>query len=248
MKIHVGGRRGSVPVSGKETVQYGGDTLSLLVEGSRGGQLILDAGTGLRNLVPLIRPRAALLLTHFHLDHLLGLPYLETCWPDKIISGRQNFREILSRIFSPPIWPVILKDFEAIQGGAAMNIMEFTVTFHPVCHPNGCWAICVEEPSENEKMVLATDLEWGKMTHEEQGAFIDFAKDVQNLYFDAHFLPEEIEAYRGWGHSTWQEAMAVAKACNARTLHPVHFAPIRTDSEIHAIVSSIGRLLNKDAP
>ena len=55
------------------------------------------------------------------------------------------------------------------------------------------------------------------------------------LIFDAHFLPEEYETYRNWGHSTWEDAIAVAEQCQARQLWLAHHAPQRTDDELDAL-------------
>ncbi len=75
MKVIFGGVRGSMPVTGEQYTVYGGDTTSLLVQGESGERIIIDAGTGLSHLLPHLgesNDPLVLLLTHYHLDHLMG--------------------------------------------------------------------------------------------------------------------------------------------------------------------------------
>ena len=59
------------------------------------------------------------------------------------------------------------------------------------------------------------------------------------MIFEAHFLPEEYETYRNWGHSTWEDAIAVAEQCQARQLWLAHHAPQRTDDELDALNAAL---------
>ena len=80
MKIFIAGARGSNPVAEASFMKYGGETTCLLVEGKEGDAIVLDAGTGIRKLAEPLRKRGQrdvlLLLTHYHLDHTVGLPSL----------------------------------------------------------------------------------------------------------------------------------------------------------------------------
>ena len=237
MKIRVGGWHGSMPV-GVE----GGGTIALLAEGAQGEQVVLDAGSGLLELWPAIRPGAVLAMTHFHLDHLLGLPLLAPKRLVCILSAREDAREILERVFAPPVWPVdpVGCPCETWRGGV-FGHGGLAVSFHPVAHPDGCHAIRVDEAATGESVVLATDMEWGAMGAAEREAFSEFARGVGRLYFDCHFLPEEIAAHRGWGHSTWEEALEAAKLCDAREVEPIHFAPGCGPEGVREIRRRMGR-------
>lgn len=235
MNIRVGGWHGSFPVSGPAVAAGGGDTVALLVGSAEGGQVILDAGSGIWNLLPDIRPGAVLAMSHFHLDHLAGLPLLAPKRLECILSARAGARGILARVFSPPVWPVdpVLCPCKRWEG--AFGHGGLAVSFHPVAHPDGCHAIRVDEPATGESLVLATDTEWGAMSPAERGAFAAFAQGAGDLYFDCGYLPEEIASHRGWGHSTWEEAVEAARMCGARALHPIHFAPACGDAQAGAI-------------
>ena len=79
------------------------------------------------------------------------------------------------------------------------------------------------------------------MTPEARARFIDFAAGTDCLFMDAHFLPEELPAHRGWGHSSWEEAVEAAEGCRAKTLRLIHHAPWRTDDELDAILAAAKR-------
>ena len=126
-RVIILGARGSVPVSSASHSRYGGATTCVLLQ--LGGQYaVLDAGTGLLGLPPelLAEPEMPVLLTHLHLDHLLGLPLCPYLFgrPDArmtIYSGVHEgigAREALSRLYSPPLWPVALSErltFRALE-------------------------------------------------------------------------------------------------------------------------------------
>lgn len=240
MKIRIGGWHGSFPVSGPTVAVGGGDTIALLVESGVGGQVILDAGSGLWNLLKDIRAGAVLAMSHFHLDHLIGLPLLMPKKLECILSARDDAGDVLARVFSPPVWPVDPVLCPCERWDEAFEHGGLAVAFHPVSHPDGCHAIRVEEPASGESVVLATDTEWGRMSPAEREAFAAFARGADHLYFDCAFLPDEIVSHRGWGHSTWQEAVEAARLCGARSLHPIHFAPACGDAQAADIRRQVG--------
>ena len=237
MKTIPGGLRGSFPVPTTDPVS--GATISLLVESADGTtQIILDAGTGTRNLLSRLRPGALLALTHFHLDHLLGLPLLSSRDLSAILSARPDAATILSRIYSPPVWPVPATDapFLPASPGRPHVHGSLSITYHPVAHPDGCHAIRIDEPSTGESLVLATDIEWSLMSPDDRAAFAAFAHDATDLWFDCHFLPTELPAHRGWGHSSWKEAIAAARLSRALHVHPLHFSPSCSPARAASII------------
>ena len=121
-----------------------------------------------------------------------------------------------------------------------------TIRWLPIHHPDGCVAYRIEEPATRTSVVVATDLEWGEATPVERTAFLAFCRQPAPpslLLFDAQFTATEYPEYKGWGHSTWPEAVEVAKATGAVRLRALHHAPWRKDRELDAIDQEIRRQL-----
>lgn len=237
MKVAMGGARGSLPVSGADKVRYGGDTFALLAEGRDGTQVLVDAGSGLRNLLPRLRPGGVLFFSHVHLDHLVGLPMLTKAWPRALVSPRGDLAEVIGRVYSPPVWPLELPAVEFPIPVPPMAVGGLSVSWQAVAHPDGCVAYRIDEPETGAALVVATDIEWQEMDPAAQAEFARFARGADLLVFDAHFRPEEYAEHRGWGHSTWADALDAARQAGAKKLWLMHHAPNRTDAEIDAISS-----------
>ena len=238
MKVAMGGARGSLPVSGAEMVRYGGDTFAFLAESADGAQVLVDAGSGVRNLLGRLRPGATLAFTHTHLDHLAGLPLLAEAWPAAMIFPRGDLPAVLKRVFSPPVWPVDLPPVDCPAAKPPLTVGGLRLSWLPVAHPDGGWSYRIDEPATGAAAVVATDIEWPAMSAAEQEAFVRHAAGADLLVFDAHYRPEEYEAHRGWGHSTWEHAVDALERSGARRLWLVHHAPDRTDGELDAIAAA----------
>ena len=150
MKVTLWGTRGSLAAPGADTTRYGGNTSCVQVEGTKRTQIVLDAGTGIRRLsaaIPQSLCRVDILLTHLHLDHILGLGFFGPLdSPECEIhiwgppSTTMDLRTRLSRYLSPPLFPIRLRDLASrltlheVPGGE-FQIGEFRVTASLVCHP-----------------------------------------------------------------------------------------------------------------
>ncbi len=238
MKVFLGGARGSFPVSGADQARHGGETFALLVEGRDGSQVLIDAGSGVRRLKERLRPGGVLFFTHTHLDHLLGLPMLEGAWPSRMILPRGGLEAVLERVFSPPVWPVRLPGAECGVPEAPVEVGGLRVSWREVAHPDGCHAYRVDEGGAG--VVVATDIEWGAMGEEAREGFGRFARGADLLVFDASYEPAEAAARRGWGHSTWAEAVDAARRSGAGKVWLIHHAPGRTDAELDAMGAAAG--------
>jgi phosphoribosyl 1,2-cyclic phosphodiesterase len=247
------GVRGSCPVSGKDHIKYGGHTPCASLETSNGEILIVDAGTGIRRLAEFLliekkeEPmRLHLLLTHFHLDHIQGLPFFSplyssgttlTIYAD--IKAEEIERQ-LGRLMGGKFFPVSFKETQAQKNFETVppegfDIGDFHIAFCPLRHPQG--SVAYKISSKDKTIVMATDTE-----HPENGIdmkLAEFAAGSDILVYDATFTPAEYEAEkRGWGHSTWLEGTKLAEEAAVRNLYLSHFNPDHSDSQIDGIVSS----------
>lgn len=252
MEIKFWGVRGSFPVWGKQFSRYGGHTCCASLLSSSGGRLIIDAGSGLKNLGEEMMKEPAVLaeplylfLTHFHLDHLLGLPFFAPLYSAraKIIfySSRPapQAREYLSRLMGPPFFPVSLaetpsqKEFRQIEPGQEVEVGDFRVSALALNHPQGSLAFRVEEDREGggeSSIVWATDTE--HPADMQQDPLVGFVQKADLLIYDAMFTPEDYPRYQGWGHSTWLYGTKLAREAQVRKLILAHLNPDYGDRRI----------------
>lgn len=226
--LEVRGVRGSFPlVNAKDP--FGGNTSCFFLR--RGGTgIVLDAGSGLsvlgrglqQNPVP---RRLYILLTHFHLDHILGFlsfdpffdPEREIC-----IYGPPGVRRTLEELIRPPYWPVTIARFPAsvrffeVSPGADYDLDGVHMTALEGRHPDG--SLYYRLDGDGKSLVYALDCEPDESLCAALGVF---AQNCGLLVWDAHFAPGE--ARPGWGHSTWEEGLEVARLAGAERVLMTHF-------------------------
>lgn len=247
MRIEFFGVRGSFPAAGKCDSEYGAATPCALLTGTSGESLILDAGTGLRPLGARLASaspsgplKATLLFTHFHLDHVFGLPFFDLLFLPRaeitFVSWRdpEELHEILGRLMTEPLFPVAFDDTPAKKtflkiGPEGMTLAGLNVRSCPLNHPQGCMAYRFEEGKRSA--VFATDTE-----HPAKGTdarLQGLAADASLLIYDAMYTPEEYAAGRiGWGHSTWEHGVELVKAAGVERLLLSHLNPDHSDRDI----------------
>jgi ribonuclease BN (tRNA processing enzyme) len=253
MKLIIGGVRGTNPVGQPDYMKYGGETTSFLVEGDAGERVLIDAGTGTRKLGQHLEQthKAAdvlLLLTHYHLDHVMGLPSLSLIykehWTIEIASPvRQGLRvdEVMPRIFNKPFWPlqveelgshVRFKTLDSETSLAPLRYGKLEIRWCPLHHPGGSTAYRIDEPASGASLVIATDMEWAESSPTEQSNLLKLADHASLLAMDGQFTPEDYAEHRGWGHSTWKECCDVARHAAVEKLLVTHHAPSRNDDAL----------------
>ena len=234
MKITILGARGSVPTNGKDTMEFGGATSCVLVE-TEEEAVFLDAGTGITRSPDIGSRHISVLITHPHLDHLIGMPFFPYCnekGRQIDIYGRQrggeNVEEQFGRLISPPLWPCTLSDLSCDisfkEFPESFTIGDLTVEAIESVHPGGSLVIRITH--DGKSVVYATDYEYMEDSCQ---SLIDFAKDTDLLLLDAQYTYEEALTRKGYGHSTVDNAAEVVKKAHARRARFVHHDPRHTD-------------------
>jgi ribonuclease BN (tRNA processing enzyme) len=244
----VAGCRGSIGVSGEQYRRYGGNTTSLYTLVEPDHYLVVDGGTGLRRLQHSLTPgpkRFTLLLTHYHWDHIQGLPMFAPFFDaanEVVIYGKDyegsGPREIIDGIICPPWWPITLARATArveyrIIGG---SITVGSVAVEPIglTHPQGSIGFRL---TKERSIVIATDHEAGD--REVDGRLVEATRGAQVLIHDAQYTPDEYRTLRvGWGHSDWESATTAAREAGVERLILTSHDPDRSDDGIDAIRSS----------
>ena len=253
MRMVMGGVRGTSPVSHPDYRRYGGATTSVLVEDGTGGRIVIDAGTGLRTLrsrLSDVRPGAPvlMLLTHYHLDHLIGLPSFSPLYrsdysmtfaaPDR---EGVSVEQALTRLMETPFWPAAFsakRSFLVLPERCAETPFRqdgFAVRWCPVHHRNGCHAYRIERVGTCESVVFATDLDWQASDASEREALLVLCRTPRPadlLIMDGQYDASDASGHIGWGHSTWQDTVEVAQSAGIRRLVVTHHDPDLDDAAL----------------
>ncbi len=260
MYIKFWGTRGSIAAPGPETVKFGGNTACVEVVSTKGMQVIIDAGTGIRplgdELVQTGRPvHLTLLLTHTHWDHILGMAFFKPVYLDSTvidIDGCPKAFWGLANVFDDRkgngYFPVAfdelkarIRHLERLPYGT-LHVGDLSIDGIETNHPQGGMGFRIRE--QDKCLVFLTDNE---LTEEaplgkQPADYAHFCRGCDLLIHDAQYLPEEIANHRGWGHSTFVDAVELALLAKVPRLILFHHDPGRTDREIMEIEARARKL------
>ncbi|HWQ03550.1 MAG TPA: MBL fold metallo-hydrolase [Candidatus Nitrosotenuis sp.] len=261
-KLQFWGVRGSTPTVDRATARYGGNTACLELLVSDGTHIILDCGTGIRALgnrwlasaegKPL---EAHVLLTHYHWDHIQGLPFCAPLYSQKNYFhfysfrsehlGRGSLQRVLEAQMAYPYFPVDVsvmsarREFSEIAGGDTFQINETRVTARWLNHPQGCLGFRLETP--DGIIAYTTDNEPG--VHALEKNLKQLAAGADIFINDAQYSPEQLAGPRkGWGHSSWQEGVKIAEEVGAKNLVLFHHDPDSSDRDVDMLLREARRM------
>ncbi|MBX3204110.1 MAG: MBL fold metallo-hydrolase [Labilithrix sp.] len=247
MNIRFWGVRGSIASPGHDTAAVGGNT-SCVELACGDTRIVLDAGTGLRalgnHLLATGEARGplalTLLLSHYHWDHIQGLPFFVPVYmkdTSLTIVGGQNgvtsVRETLERQMSAPVFPVRLDEVGAriatreVRLGEVFDVGEAKVRVARGNHPGGVVAYRVEH--EGKSVVYATDTEHYACV---DPALRALAEGADVLIYDSQYTPDEYKGKVGWGHSTYVAGAELARSAGVGTYVLFHHDPMRSDDGV----------------
>jgi phosphoribosyl 1,2-cyclic phosphodiesterase len=266
MRVRFFGVRGSTPTPGPSTVRYGGNTVCVEARLADGTVLILDAGTGIRELgKELVREQhqepITLLLTHVHWDHIQGLPFFGPLWqrgshlrilPLPNFDQNNACRQLI--LFDGIHFPVHARDIPAKlerleDNEATYRVGSATIKRIALNHPGGAQGFRIDDDG-GHSIAYLTDNEIGQApplasTVDELAAF---AEGCELVIHDAQYLEGDMPAKRGWGHSTLPEVLEFGKRAATPHLVLFHHEPERDDDALDAIGERANAWLGENAP
>ena len=259
MIIRCYGARGSIAVSGEEYLKYGGDTTCLEIRTKNDEIIIVDAGSGIRRLGNKLlsenRFEYSVIFTHSHLDHIIGFPFFKPASHERATidllgcpTTQGNIKKLLSRAMGAPLFPVPFEELRArinYTGECALSFQVDTVEVFPInlSHPNvGMGYKFVED---GKTFVFLTDNELG-YRHREGRSFeeyAEFSKDADLLIHDAMYTPAQYKTTKTWGHSTYMDALDLARAARVKRFGLFHHDHGRDDDELDAMVQACREII-----
>ena len=254
MRVTVWGCRGSVATPGPDTVTYGGNTSCVEVGIDADLALILDAGTGIRALGTELQRRGTrhihLCLTHLHLDHLEGLRFFAPLWETGVTveiwgppSPLVSLRSRIARSFSPPLFPIELRDVPATLvfhdiPRAGWKIGGASMAADLILHPGATVGYRIELDGSSFAYLPDHEPALGGALG---GRAIDWisggalANTVDDLFNDTQNHEDDYTERIGWGHSSVADAVAFARAVAARRLLLFHHEPRYSDHTLEQL-------------
>ncbi len=266
MEISFWGVRGSIPAPGPATVRYGGNTscVSLRPSGNDGRLIVLDCGTGARNLGNMLmegqfgqgKGEASILLSHAHWDHIQGFPFFVPLYQPgnkfHIFGGAKSsalLEGILEGQMAPQYFPVqTLKnmgatiDISAIAEGTPFQVERCAVRARTNPHGRaGALAFRIEDAGRS--VVYASDAGYGP--EGPPAASLDLYRGADVLIHDSTYTPEDRKRYAPRGFSSVEDAVAAAVAAAVKRLVLFHYDQDYSDSEVDALLARGRRLLDE---
>ena len=253
MKVKVWGARGSIPAPGPETTRYGGNTSCVQIGLPDDSVLVLDAGTGIRNLGIALRPTKQplhILLTHLHLDHIQGLMFFAPIFrPDSQIviwgpaAPEAPLSDRIARYISAPLTPVEVRELPCQPSFREAETTEWQIgpariRAASVAHRGPTLGYRVEV--DGSSVCYIPDHEPGlgaslAELDEEWISGFDLARDATLLIHDSQYTDGEYPEHLGWGHSRLSDALVFGHRTGAERLLLFHHDPLHSDDFLDAL-------------
>jgi phosphoribosyl 1,2-cyclic phosphodiesterase len=259
MRLKVWGARGSIPAPGPETMRYGGNTSCVEVTLSDGSTLILDAGTGIRNLglaLPRVEQPIHILLTHLHLDHIQGLMFFAPAFrPESEIaiwgpaSPEASLRDRVARYISAPLAPVEVRELPSLMSFREADSVEWEIgpariQAQAVNHRGPTLGYRIEDAGISLCYIPDHEPGLGAPLTELDDEWIsgfELAQGATMLIHDCQYTDQEYRSHIGWGHSPVADALCFANRVSAERVLLFHHDPLHSDDFLDDLCGEVGR-------
>jgi phosphoribosyl 1,2-cyclic phosphodiesterase len=252
VKFKVWGARGSVPAPGPEMNRYGGNTSCVELGLSSGETLILDAGTGIRNLGVALAPtmpKINILLTHLHLDHIQGLMFFPPCFQSETqitiwgpASPEASLEERVARYISAPLSPVEIRELPCDVSfrdtpATEWEIGSAHIRSESVTHRGPTLGYRITDADTTLCYIPDHEPGLGSPLDDLEPEWIsgyDLARGATMLLHDCQYTDEEYPDHVGWGHSRLTDALTFARRVEAERVMLFHHDPLHSDDFLDA--------------
>jgi len=252
VKLKVWGARGSIPSPGPETTRFGGNTSCVQLTLSDGSILVLDAGTGIRNLGLTLAggvPRLHILLTHLHLDHIQGLMFFAPAFrPQTEIvvwgpaSPEASLQDRIARYISAPLSPVEVRELPCDVSFRDAPATEWEIgparlRAASVTHRGPTLGYRIMDGDQSLCYIPDHEPGLGANLDELPPEWIsgyELARGASLLIHDCQYTDEEYPHHLGWGHSGLSDALTFARRVDATRTLLFHHDPLHSDDMLDA--------------
>ncbi len=229
------------------TSSYGGHTSCVEITGAD-SRLVIDAGSGIKALGDQLiqgelgsgKGHLKLLMTHFHWDHLIGLPFFAPLYIPgnkiEVYSPDPYVEEAFKMIFKKPFFPLPFEQlaadisFHHLPPRTKTNLGEFEISPYRLDHPDPCWGYKIT--SAGRTLSYAVDTEAHRQSPAELGEDLPLFQDSDLLVFDAQYTLSELSEKRNWGHSAAPIGLRLAMEHGISQVTFVHHDPGALDENI----------------
>jgi phosphoribosyl 1,2-cyclic phosphodiesterase len=256
MKVAIWGCRGSITSPGPSTIRHGGESTCIEVTTEEGQVIVIDAGSGIRKLGQKLLKDASvstinLLLTHSHWDHLSGFPFFQPAYFSRftisLCGGAEPQESVLNYLrhqMDPPYFPVDFKFLKAkFESGCCCNIKNCEKGMRsagcsiecesiPLNHPDGGYGFKLSGAAGSFVFLTDNEIRYSHKGGLPRDKYVKFCSHASLLFHDAQYSETEYEKTRGWGHSTFQDALDLAIDSGVKRLGLFHHDPDRSDEEL----------------
>ena len=263
-RVTIWGSRGGIPVSGSRFARYGGATTCLEIEYFTSEsqtqceqRILIDCGSGLGELGKVWgdrRAEALILQTHYHWDHIQGFPFFGHFYNPSasfefwgVTRDGMTIKSAFSNQMVRPYFPITLDfmpanlEFRTIEKISRQKYGALTIEWTELIHPSGSTAFRVSDGKSS--VVFSGDVEV-KMGCRER--LLEFARGADLMVMDAQYFPEEYASRQGFGHSTVDDAVGIAREGGIGQLVLTHHDGTHNDGKLDSKQSLARQLAAED--